>query len=56
MNSEIFFDGRRDIQGKSSSTFWGIFIFKIPKLIPRVATVVCILITWYWKEPQTWEN
>ena len=39
MNSKIVFDGRRDIQGKSSSTFWGIFI-KIPKLIPRVATVL----------------
>ena len=39
MNSEIFFNGRRDIQGKSSSTFWGIFI-KIPKLISRVATLL----------------
>ena len=39
MNSKIVFDGRRDIQGKSSSTFWGIFI-NIPKLISRVATVI----------------
>ena len=38
MNSEICFDACRNIYGKSSSTFWGIFI-KIPKLIPRVATL-----------------
>ena len=42
MNSGFFFDGRRDIQGKSSSTFWGIFI-KIPKLISRVATLMYTL-------------
>ena len=42
MNSEICFDACRNIYGKSSSTFWGIFI-KIPKLIPRVATLVYIL-------------
>ena len=42
MNFEIFFDACRNIYGKSSSTFWGIFI-KIPKLIPRVATVVHML-------------
>ena len=41
MNSEICFDACRNIYGKSSSTFWGIFI-KIPKLIPRVATLVTI--------------
>ena len=39
MNSEICFDACRNIYGKSSSTFWGIFI-KIPKLIPRVATLL----------------
>ena len=39
MNSEICFDACRNIYGKSSSTFWGIFI-KIPKLIPRVATLM----------------
>ena len=39
MNSKNFFYGRRDISGKSSSTFWGISI-KIPKLIPRVATLL----------------
>ena len=39
MNSEICFDACRNIYGKSSSTFWSIFI-KIPKLIPRVATVM----------------
>ena len=41
MNSEFIFDGLHDIYGKSSSTFWGIFI-KIPKLIYRVATVLVI--------------
>ena len=39
MNFDIFLDACRNIYGKSSSTFWGIFI-KIPKLIPRVATVI----------------
>ena len=39
MNFDIFLDACRNIYGKSSSTFWGIFI-KIPKLIPRVATVL----------------
>ena len=39
MNSELFFDDRRDIQDKSSSTFWGISI-KIQKLISRVATLM----------------
>ena len=39
MNSEICFNACRNIYGKSSSTFWGIFI-KIPKLIPRVATLL----------------
>ena len=39
MNFDIFLDACRNIYGKSSSTFWGIFI-KIPKCIPRVATVV----------------
>ena len=34
--------GGRNIYGKSSSTFWGIFI-KIPKLIPRVATLMYTL-------------
>ena len=43
MNSKICFDGRCDIQGKSSSTFWGIFI-NIPKLISQVATVLDILV------------
>ena len=38
MNSEICFDACRNTYGKSSSTFWGIFI-EIPKLIPRVATL-----------------
>ena len=42
MNSEICFDACCNIYGKSSSTFWGIFI-KIPKLIPRVATVLASL-------------
>ena len=42
MNSEICFDACRNIYGKSSSTFWGIFI-KIPKLIPRVATLMLSL-------------
>ena len=47
MNSEICFDACRNIYGKSSSTFWGIFI-KIPKLIPRVATVVSTLLqNWF---------
>ena len=42
INSKFFFDGRHDIEGKSSFIFWGIFI-KIPKFIPRVATVVYII-------------
>ena len=39
MNFEKNFDACRNIYGKSSSTFWGIFT-KIPKLISRVATLL----------------
>ena len=47
MNSEICFDACRNIYGKSSSTFWGIFI-KIPKLIPRVATLMYTFLPTAW--------